>query len=171
MPLTQSRLESVPAPGLISSIWSLCLTSPTLEGTRRGNSLLGWVMFLTFLINTNTHLTHPGHSWALQLCVGHLNSDRWCLSPSGSALWPPPLPGWRPGPWSCPPCGLSEAWTAHRSGSSRRRWGWSVRTQLLKNKNKIKNTHRLIFRPKWTSQSLWLPSAGRSLKNTSLKLL
>lgn len=75
--------------------------------------------------------THQARSWARRLSAGRPDSDRWCLFPSGSAPSAPRPPGWRPGPWSCPPCGPSEAWTAHQSGSSTRRWGWSGRTRRL----------------------------------------
>lgn len=92
-----------------------------------------WYAFVLLIQAHETCFTHPGRSWAQQLYAGRLNSGRWCLSPSGSALWPPLPPGWRPGPWSCPPCDQSAVWTEHRSGFSKHRWGWSVRTQLLKN--------------------------------------
>ncbi len=116
---------------LVSDLWFLCIVWKVNRGLPAG-----WMMYLIFLINSDTQgkcFTHPMHSWAQQLYVGRLNSDRWCPSPSGSALWHPLLPGWRPGPWSCPPCGPSVAWTAHQSGSSTRRWGWSEKTRLLKN--------------------------------------
>lgn len=128
-----------------------------------------WQMYDIFLCSIGTFFTNPEHSWAQQLSGGHLNSDKWCPSPSGSALWPPLPPGWRPGPWSCLPCDPLAVWTAHRSGSSTRLWGWSEQTQHLWTHTRPHHrSEARLNKQQMTSDSVTVPTAERLWRHNIL---